>query len=98
MLYWLYLPDEEAANGLAQELGLYSLVVVVSRPSANQKDWVLVVEGKREFGLTLARGILERLADEYGGYYDGWEADAMPKKEYEEVMERLKEEGFYRGR
>jgi regulator of RNase E activity RraB len=79
--HWVYVPDEEAAQRVAQHAGQQGFSTQLA-PSANE-DGTWVVRATRHMRprpeiFARARHPLIRLATEEGGEYDGWEA---PKAE-----------------
>jgi hypothetical protein len=77
IVHFLYLPGEPEALAAATavETGGYDATVVA--PEEPGEQWSVRAEGRRvvdETTVPAYRAWFERLADEHGGEYDGWEA------------------------
>lgn len=74
--FWMYLPTEESAYGLAPKLQAQGFDVEVSPPLEGRNDWLclaylIMVPDPDE--LEMIRGRLTELVEQRGGKYDGWE-------------------------
>ena len=76
--HFAYFPNVDAASSFAQEMARQRFVVADSRDQNEQGDHCVAF--KREDSLTDIDEItinLAQLADEHGGYYDGWGCPVM---------------------
>lgn len=69
--HFLHFPSEASARNAAARLLTDGLPADV-RHSSGSNEWAIVVSSFEDIPETRAR--LERIADEFGGSYDGWEA------------------------
>jgi hypothetical protein len=77
---YLYLPDEPRAQKAGAELSAAGFTVVVRR-AATGANWL--TKANRDMvpsadNIAQMRALFERLANELGGEYDGWEAAVTP--------------------
>ncbi|MDP9244828.1 MAG: ribonuclease E inhibitor RraB [Chloroflexota bacterium] len=78
--YYLYVPTQDAATQVANELAAAGRTVDVS-PAATGSDWLILVNEQVVVdATTLAarRSDFEAALDGVDGMYDGWEAAAEP--------------------
>jgi len=74
--HYLYFPGEQAADSAARRLSDEALDVEVRRAEGSD-DWLVLVRIpwiRSTAELEETRQRLERVASEFGGEYDGWEA------------------------
>lgn len=75
--HYLYFRDSAAASAVGKRIGSQDFNVVIRR-GADGVDW-LVLASQRvvpgEEAVEATRQLLENVASEYGGEYDGWEAE-----------------------
>jgi hypothetical protein len=81
VLHFLFFPGEPDARSAAEAIEQADWEVTVSPPDENTPEWCVRAEGYRVVGtLTVDafRAWFERIATEFHGEYDGWEAKAKP--------------------
>ena len=80
--HYLYFPDKDAADRAGGKLRERSFVAEVGAPMPGHREWCLLATHTSvvsESAIGLLRGSMERLAAEFGGKYDGWEALVEPE-------------------
>jgi hypothetical protein len=81
VLHFLTFPDEASARGAAAELERAGYRATVDPPDDAEPEWSVRGEGARVVSLTTVeafRSWFEKIATEFGGGYDGWEAAPKP--------------------
>ncbi len=88
--FYLYFPDEEKAKEAERELKKIGFEVECSQ-SYDKKDWLCLASNHltpTNSTLTSLRKKLEIIADNLGGFYDGWEtgldadeSEGLPKNQ-----------------
>ena len=79
--FYLYFPDEPAANRVAAMMRGEGYTVEVRAPTAEIPDWACLAHKSMLVSLSRmheARARLTSLAEQFGGEYDGWEAPVKP--------------------
>lgn len=77
--YWLYFRSEAIANAVVKDIRRLGFRACVKKPHGDSAlkplPWLVIARGSVvSHDITVAA--MERLAMEYGGEYDGWDADA----------------------
>lgn len=86
--HYLYFADESNASKASQRL-VKRAFEVISRPSADGENWLVLashIAVPTEERIGAIRADLEKLADEHGGEYDGWEAEVVPRSNQRSSM------------
>lgn len=83
VLHYIYLPSQDFANRSAQRLQFdgYETEVRPAANAASPNSWVVVARIEsvvNDQTVEHMRHTFEKLATEYNGDYDGWEAAAKP--------------------
>jgi hypothetical protein len=74
---YLYFPNEEVANSVAEAMRRDGYSVEIEAPGSGVKNWACIAKKPlmvTPSGLREVRGKLTVLAEQAGGEYDGWEA------------------------
>ena len=81
VIHFLYFSDETDAHRAADEIERAGYEATVDAPSDTIPEWTLRAEGNRVVAAATVgafRAWFERMATEFRGEYDGWEAAARP--------------------
>lgn len=94
LLFYLYLPNQEAANSCVAPIKAVGLEVTVEESAGGDGKWLCLGKAKLvpdEARLTEIGTVLFELAKEKGGELDGWETDvvAAAKKGCLRIVVRL---------
>ncbi len=80
ILHYLYAPTRRDADAAARRLRDHSYRTEV-RPSADGDNWLVLARNEAEpADAETARALLEALATDVGGEYDGWEIDTAVRE------------------
>jgi hypothetical protein len=80
--HYLYFPAKESAERAGKRLSERGFGVEVGPPLKGYRDWCLFATHTAvvsESSIGLLRAAMERIAAEFGGKYDGWEALTVPE-------------------
>jgi regulator of ribonuclease activity B len=81
VLHFVDCPDEESARAAADDVEAIGFDATVEAPTGGGSMWTVRGEAMRvvdETTVATHRRQFERIADAFGGEYDGWEAAAEP--------------------
>jgi len=79
----LYFPAQESAERAGGKLAERGFDTHVGPPMPGHREWCLLATHTAvvsESAIGLLRAAMERLAVEFGGQYDGWEALVEPER------------------
>ncbi len=80
--HYLYFPTQEAAEHAGEKLHERKFDTHVGAPMPGSREWCLLASHTAVVSdsvVGLLRASMERLAGEFGGKYDGWEALVEPE-------------------
>ena len=81
--HYLYFPTQEEAKQAREKLRERGFSAHVGEPLPGYSDWCLLATHRAvisESSIGLLRASMGRLAAEFGGKYDGWEALVEPER------------------
>ena len=86
--HYLYFADESNSSKASQRLVKRGFQVI-NRPSADGETWLVLashIAVPTEERIGAIRADLEKLAEEHGGEYDGWEAEIIHRSNQRSSM------------
>lgn len=72
--YFVYFKSKKQGSSAAQELASHGWTSSLDRSAANEKEWLLLVEGKGDQPEDSEIERLVAFVEPHGGDYDGWES------------------------
>ena len=90
MEFFLYFTTEQGAWNTWKSIEPHGYELVKLKRSKDQPEedhvWALILDKKYEIDPDVARELLTEIAEDNGGYYDGWEAtyEIAPEEETHE--------------